>query len=135
MPVGPGALAFFCWKKPGTTLSTTEVRALAEILLAEPSTTNLAAARAVANTVRYTQEDVKLFADALRQQIPVLRVLLTHLPLVNAMAAALVIVDIDELEARLNEAVMTTLTKAFTKRGKVLLQLGLAGAFSGLERR
>lgn len=132
-PWGLVPLEFFCWKKSTTALRAADARALAGILLAEPAITDLASARRVAETIGHTAEEVRRLADALRHQVRVLRVLLHQLPLVNGMASALAMIDIEELEATLNDSVEAALGAALTARGKGLVRLGLAGAFAGLE--
>lgn len=134
-PWGVVPLEFFCWKKSATAWRAADARALAEILLAEPAISDLAAARRVAASLGNTPEAVRRLADALRQQVRVLRVLIHQLPLVNGTASALTTIDLDELEATLNASVEAALGSPLTDRGKGLVRLGLAGAFKGLGSR
>jgi hypothetical protein len=134
-PWGLTPLEFFFWKKGSTVFDVPDIRALARVLLEEPDVSDSAASRRVAELARGIPKDATRLADALRHQVPVLRVLLAQLTQVNAMASSLPFVDLDELEATLGSAVESTHGGHLAARGKTLVRLGLAGAFVGLGAR
>lgn len=134
-PWGQAQLQFFCWKrKSDMGLHPSEARRLVEILIAQPRLAAAAAGRLVAEEFLADESVIAKRADALRKQVPVVRsVLLEQLGRFNTMAAALPLVDLEELTQQMDKELRSHDDLELRRRGMGLVRLALAGAFAGLE--
>lgn len=134
-PWGQAPLQFFCWKrKSDMGLHALEARRLVEIIIAQPRLAAAVTGRLVAEEFLTDESVVAKRADALRKQVRVVRsVLLPQLGRFNTMAAALPLVDLDELTRQMDEELRRHQHPELRERGMGLVRLALAGTFVGLE--
>lgn len=127
-PWGLVPLEFFWWLgQPG--LDADEAQALIRELRSNPTAKALAIAQRVAQRCTAPARS-ELRADAIRRQVPVMRALLPLMPTLVALSDSLTRVPLSDLEETVEQAVFDRTGQRLSKRGRGLVRLALAGAFS-----
>jgi hypothetical protein len=132
-PWGLAPLEFFWWKRDRG-IDLIEAQLLVQLLRSDPGLEDRGLARRVAEKVASPTETVHR-TDAIRKQVPVMRSLLPLLPTLNLLSEALAEFDLEELDSIVSEVVRNESGNALDKRGRGLVRLALAGAFTRLEEQ